>query len=59
MAYPERRTISGDKRYKQRGIEGLSDISRRPHNIKYKKKVTSELEETILDLIHQKIWNMD
>jgi len=24
-------------RYKQKGIEGLSDISRRPHNIKYKK----------------------
>jgi transposase len=36
-------------RYNQKGIEGLSDISRRPHNIKYK-KVTSEVEETILDL---------
>jgi transposase len=36
-------------RYKQKGIEGLSDISRRPHNIKYK-TVTSEIQETILDL---------
>jgi transposase len=36
-------------RYKQKGIEGLSDLSRRPHNIKYK-KVTSEIQETILDL---------
>ena len=38
-----------NKRYKQKGIEGLSDTSRRPHNIKYK-KVTREIEETILDL---------
>ncbi|MGA7899116.1 MAG: helix-turn-helix domain-containing protein [Nitrososphaeraceae archaeon] len=38
-----------NNRYKQKGIEGLSDSSRRPHNIKYK-KVTSEIEETILDL---------
>ena len=38
-----------NNRYKQKGIEGLSDISRRPHNIKYK-KVTSEIQETILDL---------
>ena len=38
-----------NKRYKQKGIEGLSDSSRRPHNIKYK-KITSEIEETILDL---------
>ena len=29
-------------RYKQKGIDGLSDLSRRPHNIKYK-KVTSNL----------------
>jgi transposase InsO family protein len=36
-------------RYKQKGIEGLLDASRRPHNIKYK-KVTSEIQETILDL---------
>ncbi len=36
-------------RYKQKGIDGLSDLSRRPHNIKYK-KITSEIEETILDL---------
>jgi transposase len=36
-------------RYKQKGIEGLSDLSRRPHTIKYK-KVTSEIQETILDL---------
>jgi putative transposase len=26
-----------NNRYKQKGIEGLSDNSRRPHNIKYKK----------------------
>src|SRR5262245_11749978 len=37
------------KRYKEKGIEGLLDNSRRPHNIKYR-KITSELEETILDL---------
>jgi transposase InsO family protein len=36
-------------RYKQKGIEGLLDASRRPHNIKYK-KITSEVEETILGL---------
>ena len=36
-------------RYKQKGIDGLSDVSRRPHNIKYK-KVTSQIQETILDL---------
>jgi len=36
-------------RYKQKGIVGLSDLSRRPHNIKYK-KTTSEVQETILDL---------
>ena len=38
-----------NNRYKQKGIEGLLDVSKRPHNIKYK-KVTPELEETILDL---------
>ena len=38
-----------NKRYKQKGIEGLSDNSRRPHNIKYR-KITSEIQETILDL---------
>ncbi|HEY7571492.1 MAG TPA: helix-turn-helix domain-containing protein [Nitrososphaeraceae archaeon] len=37
------------KRYKEKGIEGLLDNFRRPHNIKYK-KVTPDLEETILDL---------
>src|SRR5215510_1706739 len=37
------------KRYKEKGIEGLSNLSTRPHTIKYK-KVTPELEETILDL---------
>ncbi|MBV9175715.1 MAG: transposase [Nitrososphaeraceae archaeon] len=37
-------------RYKQKGIDGLSDLSRRPHTIKYNKKITSEVEETILDL---------
>jgi len=36
-------------RYKEKGIEGLLDSSRRPHNIKYM-KVTSEIQETILDL---------
>ena len=36
-------------RYKEKGIEGLSDLSKRPHNIKYL-KVTSEIQETILDL---------
>lgn len=38
-----------NNRYKQKGIDGLLDISRRPHNIKYK-KVTSEIQETVLDL---------
>jgi transposase InsO family protein len=36
-------------RYNQKGIDGLSDLSKRPHNIKYN-KVTSEIQETILDL---------
>jgi transposase len=39
-----------NNRYKQKGIEGLLEISRRPHNIGYK-KVTSEVDETILDLL--------
>jgi transposase len=38
-----------NNRYKRKGIEGLSDNSRRPHKINYR-KITSELEETILDL---------
>ena len=38
-----------NNRYKDKGIEGLLDTSRRPHDIKYK-KITSEVEETILDL---------
>lgn len=38
-----------ENRYKQNGIDGLSDLSKRPHNIKYK-KVTSEIQEAILDL---------
>ena len=38
-----------NNRYKEKGIDGLSDLSRRPHTIKYK-KITSEIEETILDL---------
>ena len=38
-----------NNRYKQKGIDGLSDVSRRPHNIKYK-KLTSEILETILNL---------
>ena len=37
------------KRYKQKGIEGLVDLSRRPHNIKYK-KITPEVEKTMFDL---------
>ena len=36
-------------RYEKKGIEGLSDIYRRPHNIKYK-KVMPEVEEEIIDL---------
>ena len=38
-----------NNRYKQKGIEGLSDLSTRPHKINYR-KITSELEEIILDL---------
>ena len=38
-----------NNRYKQKGIDGLSDVSRRPHYIKYK-KITAEVEETMLDL---------
>ena len=39
-----------NNRYMQKGIDGLLiDLSRRPHSIKYK-KITSEIEETILDL---------
>jgi transposase len=38
-----------NNRYKQKGIEGLLDVSKRPHNIIYM-KITSELEEAILDL---------
>ena len=49
MVYPERLYYKWNNRYKQKGIEGLSDTSRRPHNIKYK-KITSEIQETILDL---------
>ena len=49
MVHPERRYYKWKNRYKQKGIEGLSDLSKRPHNIKYK-KITSEIEETILDL---------
>jgi transposase len=36
-------------RYKEKGVKGLSDLSTRPHNIKYR-KATSEIQETILDL---------
>ena len=49
MVYPERLTISGISDTKQNGMWGLLDNSRRPHNIKYK-KITSEIQETILDL---------
>jgi transposase len=38
-----------NNRYKQKGIDGLQDLSKRPHNIRYR-KVTSEIQETILDL---------
>lgn len=38
-----------NNRYKQKGIEGLLDNSKRPHSTPYR-KVTSEIEETILDL---------
>lgn len=38
-----------NNRYNQKGIDGLSDLSKRPHNIKHR-KVTSEIQETILDL---------
>jgi hypothetical protein len=38
-----------NNRYKQKGIEGLLDVSKRAHNIKYK-KVTPEIEDTIFDL---------
>jgi transposase len=44
-----------NNRYKQKGIEGLSDTSRRPRNINYK-KITSELVETILELRLTKIF---
>jgi transposase len=36
-------------RYEKKGIQGLSDISRRPHNIRHK-KVAPEVEEAIIDL---------
>ena len=38
-----------NNRYNQKGIDGLSDLSKRPHNIKHR-KVTSEIQETIVDL---------
>jgi transposase len=38
-----------NNRYKQKGVEDLSDNYRRPDKINYR-KITSELEETILDL---------
>jgi transposase len=38
-----------NNRYKRKGIDGLLDLSQRTHNIRYK-KITSEVEETILDL---------
>ena len=38
-----------NNRYKRKGIEDLLDVSKRPHNIKYK-EITPELEETILHL---------
>jgi transposase len=44
-----RKTYYKWKRHKQKRIEGLSDLSKRPHNIRYR-KVTSDIKETILDL---------
>ena len=38
-----------NNRYNQKGIDGLSDLSKRPHNIKYR-NITSEIQETIVDL---------
>src|SRR6185312_5103888 len=38
-----------NNRYKLKGMEGLSNLSTRPRNINYK-KITPELEETILEL---------
>ena len=35
--------------YREKGITGLSDLSKRPHNVKHE-KITPEIEETILDL---------
>jgi transposase-like protein len=35
-------------RHKRQGIEGLNDLSRKPHIVKYR-KITNEIEETILD----------
>ena len=51
MAYPKT-YYKWNNRYKLKGMEGLSNLSTRPHNINYKKKkkITPELEETILDL---------
>jgi transposase InsO family protein len=42
-------------RYKQKGIEGLKDLSRRPRNIKYR-KITPEVEKAMLDLRISKIF---
>ena len=49
IVYPEKIYYKWKNRYKEKVIEGLSDSSRRPHNIKYR-KVTTEIQETILDL---------
>ncbi|MFZ1875623.1 MAG: helix-turn-helix domain-containing protein [Nitrososphaeraceae archaeon] len=40
--YSRKTYYKWNKRYKQKGIEGLSDLSRRPHNTKYS-KVTPEI----------------
>jgi hypothetical protein len=42
-------------RYKEKGIEGLSDLSKRLHDIQYK-KITPEVEETVLKLRVSEIW---
>ncbi len=42
-------------RYKQKGIEGLSDISRRPHNIKYK-KVIPEVGVVLPDMVDKMMY---
>ena len=39
-----------EQRYKQKGIDGLSDLSRRPPHTIRCRKITPEVEKTVLDL---------